>query len=260
MNISNSPSSYAASHAQRLIAHLLQQARGAGQNQPSGDSSPATDGPASPPPPGPPPGGGAPAFVSKTLASLLSVQEDPSGAGPTTGAPGTDGGSDTRASKLVDALMKSADTNGDGKLNADEISAALGGAAAGDLSTAISKLDTDGDGELSTSELTAALKAQEGKHAHHAHHGRPSPDDIAASLIGDADSDGDGSLSLDEVKSALAGGDSANSSNATDGFNKLDTDGDGKLSASELSTALAAFRAGHHQSAQSQSQTTTATA
>jgi len=260
VNISGNPSTYASSHAQRLLAHLLQQARGAGQNQPGGDSASATDGPPAAPPAGPLPGGGAQAFVSKTLASLLSVQEDGSASGgATAGASGASGSSDTGASKFADKLMKSADTNGDGELSADEIAAALGGTtASSDLSAAISKLDTDGDGQLNTSELTAALEAHRSGHAHH--HARASADDLAAKLIGGADTDGDGSLSLAEVESTLGGADSSNSSNVSDGFNKLDTDGDGKLSASELSAALTAFRAAHDQNAQGQNQAATVSA
>lgn len=134
---------------------------------------------------------------------------------------------------------------------------ALGGSATNSLSADISKLDTNGDGKLSADELSSAMKSQHGGHAHHAHHAHASSNDMAAQLLSDVDSDGDGSLSLDEVNSALSG--SSNSASSTkDAFGKLDTDGDGKLSSSELSAALTAFRSAHALTGQSQAATVSA--
>jgi Ca2+-binding EF-hand superfamily protein len=243
-----------------MLAQLLQRAGGAGQNQPGGDSASATDGASTAAPASPPPGGGLQAFASKTLASLLSLQEDPGtdAASTTDSTSTTAGASDSRATKFAEALIKSADTDGDGSLSAAELQAALGGSSTTDVSTELSKLDTDGDGKLSASELASALQTQQSQHsghAHHAHrghHGPPSADDVASKLLGAADSDGDGALSLDEVERALDDSDSADAGSVQDGFKKLDTDGDGKLSSSELSAALTAFRQAHVQHAPGQ--------
>lgn len=236
MNISGSSITYASNQAQSLLASILQRAGGAGQNQPGGDSASASGAAAAgAPPPGPSPGGGAQAFTTDTLRSLLSLQESP-------------GSASSSANPLAD-LIKSADTDGDGKLSADELKTVLGGSATNDLSAKLAKLDTDGDGKLSSDELTAAMKAQHGGHAHRAHHARASSDDVAAKLLSDVD--GDGSLSQDEIAAALSGsGDGA--TDLTSSFGRLDTDGDGKLGASELSAALTAFRQAHARTGQAQ--------
>jgi Ca2+-binding EF-hand superfamily protein len=66
------------------------------------------------------------------------------------------------SSDVAAKLVSEADSNGDGVLDLDEIKATLGSDAAdpaATLTASMSKLDTDGDGKLSAAELSAALDA-----------------------------------------------------------------------------------------------------
>jgi hypothetical protein len=131
-------------------------------------------------------------FAAHTLASLLSVQQQPPAAGDLAGAPirpGDANGADkpsadklaagfqtlakahaghhrhhgASSADLAQKLVSAGDANGDGELGADEILAELPSQASGlgadAVKTAIAKLDTDGDGKLSGAELAAAIDA-----------------------------------------------------------------------------------------------------
>jgi hypothetical protein len=117
MQISGLSDTYSTSEAQRTLAMLIQQELGdGGQTAPSDPS------------PGPPPAGGLPPqspagqFAPETLSGLLSVQQD----------------QPPSASDLAAGVM--------------------------------SQLDTNGDGEISSDELTAGLQAAQKPHGHHHHH------------------------------------------------------------------------------------------
>ena len=240
MQISGNSTAYGGSQAQRILSMLLQQqTKTTGQNVP-GDID-ATS-PAAAPTSGPAPSGGASSqFASKTLAGLLSAQEQP----PT-------------SSDLASALIKQVDSNGDGQLSADEIKSALGATGASGasgtsqtdaLTQAIAKLDTNGDGTIGASELTSALDSAKATHGHHGHGQKvASSSDVATKVISAADTNGDGTLSTAEISAAL-GTSTSGADSLAQSVGKLDSNGDGQLSASELSAALDAFRTAHQNSA-----------
>jgi len=177
VNLSGISSSYGPSGAQRALASLVSQASGGSRN--TGQVLPGVDqgsDQGGPPPPPPPRSSGQASsqFAANTLASLLSVQQQPS------------------ASDLASRLIGQVDTDSDGSLSLDEIRSTLekagmskassaSGASSQDLLTsAFGKLDGNGDGKLDTSELTSAL--EEMMKAHHGHrHGPPPPPQATAS-------------------------------------------------------------------------------
>jgi len=107
--------------------------------------------------------------------------------------------------------------------------------------------DSDGDGSLTADELTADMAA-------HAPPGAKASADtasMAADLVSRADADGDGALSLDEFKAAApppppGGGRGPQQATAASGSEEgaastddpLDTNGDGKVSMAELLASL----------------------
>lgn len=112
------------------------------------------------------------------------------------------------------------DSNGDGQLDTDEITAALAngpqgaraeGPGAEDI---LARDDTDGDGQISLSEFTRATENRPGM-------ALPPPPSSSSGdtedLFGQMDSDGDGQVSLDEFRTALEG----NGDNASDSENTL---------------------------------------
>ncbi|MDB5452865.1 MAG: hypothetical protein JWO33_1443, partial [Caulobacteraceae bacterium] len=224
MQTSSVSTAYAGSQAQRMLAALLQQQPKTGQDVPGATAASAGDRPSGPHrarPLGPPPSGGASGqFAASTLTGLLSTQE---------------GAKTSPFDDLAADLIKQADTNGDGSLNADEITAAIGGAPtsstgeASGLSAAMAKLDANGDGQLSASELSAGLEAKRSEGGRGPGRAPPSSSDVAAKLISQADSNGDGALGVDEVQAALGSDAAASAETLTASISKLDTDGDGKL-------------------------------
>jgi Ca2+-binding EF-hand superfamily protein len=64
------------------------------------------------------------------------------------------------SSDVASSVVSAADSDGDGALSADEITAALGDDSSSDsIAQQFKQLDTDGDGKLTTAELTAAIDA-----------------------------------------------------------------------------------------------------
>jgi len=171
MQLTGISNGYGPPGVQRALADLFTKAtggpQGAGQVLPGADQDSDGDGP--PPPPPPRSSGQASSqFASSTLASLLSVQQQPS------------------ASDFAAKLIGQVDSNGDGSLSLDEIKSVLEKAgltktsattdtSAGEsLAKAFGKLDSNGDSKLDTSELASALETL--MKAHHGHrHGPPPP-------------------------------------------------------------------------------------
>ena len=171
MQLSGISNSYGASGVQGALMGLVNQAtngsRSTGQVLPGADQDSDGDGPAPPPPPRP--GGQASSqFAASTLASLLSVQQQPS------------------ASDFAAKLIGQVDTNGDGNLRLDEIKSTLekagltktsstsDGRPSDPLAQAFGKLDSNGDGKLDSNELASALETL--RKSHHGHrHGPPPP-------------------------------------------------------------------------------------
>lgn len=171
MQLSGISNGYGGPGVQKALALLVSEAasasQGAGQVLPGVDQDPGRQGP----PPPPPPRSSRQAsdqFASNTLASLLSVQQQPS------------------ASDFAAKLIGQVDANGDGNLSLDEIKATLekagltkasSNAGAGDvdpLAQAFGKLDGNKDGQLDSTELTSALEAMMASH-HRRRHGPPPP-------------------------------------------------------------------------------------
>ncbi|HVY90426.1 MAG TPA: EF-hand domain-containing protein [Hyphomonadaceae bacterium] len=149
------------------------------------------------------------------------------------------------ASDIASNLVSGLDTDGDGKVSAEEINAAFqqAGLSTDKVDDAVKALDTDGDGKLSSDELSKAvesdMKAHHGHHHHHAHGGGKPPEasDVASSLLSSFDTDKDNGLSLSEITSAL-GKNSSEDDAFSQLFASLDQDGNGVLNADELTNAI----------------------
>jgi Ca2+-binding EF-hand superfamily protein len=252
MQIPSTSTAYGGGEAHRLLNLLLQrQAKGAGQDLPSAAPPGDASGPAAAAPSGG--GPGATRFASTTLASLLSTQEGP-----------------PSSADIAAKVISAADTDGDGALSLDEVSAALGkdpASGPGQLGQAFAKLDANGDGKISSDELTGALDARRAAggqaaggthHAHHHHHAQPTSADLAAKILDVADANSDGKLSADEIVQALGSG-SRDQTGLSQSLARLDTSGDGQLDASELEAAIDAFRTAHRQGATPGAPTSAAT-
>ncbi|OXE36039.1 MAG: hypothetical protein CGW95_10120 [Phenylobacterium zucineum] len=174
--------SYEASGVQKALMSLVHQASAGTQNTgqvlPGNDQDSDDGGPRPPPPKSN--GQASSQFASSTLASLLSVQQQPS------------------ASDFASKLIGQVDANGDGSLSLDEIKATLekagltktssasGSSGTDPLADAFGKLDSNQDGKLDTSELTSALETM--MKAHHGHrHGPPPPPQEATSAVATTD-------------------------------------------------------------------------
>ena len=179
-------------------------------------------------------GASSPAMSSGTMSSMVSMQmEAPS------------------ASDVASDLIDSLDTNGDGQVSAEEITAAFSSAGldASGVSDAIGQIDTDANGALSADELTTAISSD--MEAHGAKGpppggppaggpppgGPPSADDAASSILSAFDTDDDSSLSMDEILSAI-GKENDQDGTLSSIFSSLDTDGNGSINTNELSAAI----------------------
>ena len=176
-------------------------------------------------------GASAPMMSNGTMSAMVSMQTE---------APSA---SDV-ASDLIDAL----DTDGDGEVSAEEISAAFSSAGLDDsnVASALSEIDTDANGALSADELTTAISSDMEAHGPKGpSSGGPPPgggggmsaDETASSILDAFDTDDDDSLSMDEILSAL-GQDEDSYGGLSTIFASLDGDGNGSIDDSELSAAI----------------------
>jgi Ca2+-binding EF-hand superfamily protein len=167
-------------------------------------------------------GSSAPQVASATMSIMITMQMQ---------APPS---ASNIASNLVDAL----DTNGDGKVSAEEIAAAFktAGLATDKVNDAVKALDTDGDGQLSAGELAKAISSDVSVHHHHDHGGPPPAGDVANSVLAAFDTNADSGLSLSEIASGLGKQDGSAALSGI--FSSLDSNGDGVLSADELTSAI----------------------
>jgi Ca2+-binding EF-hand superfamily protein len=224
------------SSAAWAVLRLLRSTQGAGddatQSVPGdGQNSPGGAPPAS--------GDGAANMSDDMLATLMAMQTQP-----------------PSASDLASQMLANADSDGDGSRSLSEVQTALKSDSSDTgLTAAFSKLDTNGDGKLDSDELTATVSdAQQAAgppqgggvggahHAHH-HHAAASGQDSADQLISDLDTDGDGQLSSSELMGAFSSDNlDASQTNALQQafatmVAKLDSNSDGLLSQTELAAA-----------------------
>jgi Ca2+-binding EF-hand superfamily protein len=230
MNVSQTSGSSAAWMLQRLFqssdeTSTTATAEGAGrQKMPGADGHKCNSG-----------GASAPAMSSGTMSAMVSMQMV---------APS--------ASNIASDLIDSLDTDGDGEVSAEEITAAFSSAGldTSGVADAIGKIDTDANGALSADELTTAISSDMQAHGSKGPPpGGPPPggsppggmgpraDEAASSILSAFDSDGDSSLSLDEILAALGQQDDEDGGVAS-ALSSLDSDGDGKLSLAELTAGL----------------------
>jgi Ca2+-binding EF-hand superfamily protein len=126
-----------------------------------------------------------------------------------------------------DKVFDAADTNGDGTVSQDELTALLGEKGA----DVFSQVDTDGDGQISRAEdeaFRAKMDDQmsKGGSGMSAMSGMPPPPD---KVFDAADTNGDGTVSKEELTALLG-------EKGADVFSRVDTDGDGLISRTEDET------------------------
>jgi Ca2+-binding EF-hand superfamily protein len=112
----------------------------------------------------------------------------------------------------AEAEFKKMDTNGDGKISADEWTAAH--------KEMFSKMDTNGDGKISVDEMKADLEKHQKMMA------KPGAKEMISEKVKMMDTNNDGYISEDEFMAS-----------SKTMFDKLDTDHDGYLTKSELKAA-----------------------
>ncbi|MDB5441120.1 MAG: Calcium-binding EF-hand-containing protein [Caulobacteraceae bacterium] len=154
-------------------------------------------------------------LTASALTALLALQQQnqSSGTSQTAGASAPANGKPS-----LDERFANADTNGDGEISADELTAVMAKHAPPGAATAssdatdasakvLAKLDTDGDGQISKSEF-AAMKPHGGHH----HHGPPpasdttttaSSSDSSSKTFDPADTNKDGTVSAAELAASL---------------------------------------------------------
>ncbi|WP_346830204.1 XopAW family type III secretion system calcium-binding effector [Pseudomonas abietaniphila] len=105
----------------------------------------------------------------------------------------TDAGS---AADEAQDLLSALDTDGDGNVSSDELTAALSSSdSSADSTQVFDALDTNQDGNVSLDELTASLQTQQPP--------PPPPAQDSSDLFSSLDSDGDGSITADELTAAM---------------------------------------------------------
>lgn len=175
-------------------------------------------------------GAAAPMVSGRTMGAIVSMQmEAPS------------------ASDIASDLISSLDTDGDGDVSAEEITAAFSAAGldATNVESALSAIDTDGSSTLNTGELANAISSDMQAHGPRGMAGPPpggpppggSADGAASNILSLFDTDDDSSLSMDEILKALEQDSDADGSIASV-FSSLDSDGDEQINLTELTSAI----------------------
>lgn len=223
MNVSQTSGSSAAWMLQRLFQSsgettTSSTVEGAGRQKMPGADDPKSN------------AGGAsgPMMSGKTMGAMVSMQMAP-----------------PSASDVASDLVSSLDSDGDGEVSAEEITAAFSAAGLDttNVASALSAIDTDSNGKLNTDELTTAISSDMQAHGPKEPIGPPpggpppSADESASGIFTAFDTDGDSGLSMDEILKAV------NVDSDTDGsiasvFSSLDSDGDGQINLSELTSAI----------------------
>lgn len=191
--------------------------------------------------------GGSSSWASTMMASGMRRKEQPD------------------SSQMAEEMFSSADVNGDGVIDADELATALksrpkidDGGQGPSADELFAELDADGDGSITEQELGDSLQAlmeklegQQNIMAMMAQMGMagmtPPPDSgqKADELFDSADANRDGVVDADELAAALgnrqkAGNDEGPS--ADELFATLDADGDGSITRQEHNQGLQAMR------------------
>jgi Ca2+-binding EF-hand superfamily protein len=114
------------------------------------------------------------------------------------------------ATDVAESLLSALDTDGDGTINSEELTAGLSSSGStADSAQVFDALDTNEDGTVSLEELTASLQPQQ----------PPAPpvstQQASEQLFSTLDADSDGSISAEELTSALSAT-SNGSTNTTD--------------------------------------------
>ena len=139
----------------------------------------------------------------------------------------------SRVSDMWQNLLKTADTDGDGKISKAELTAVQSGnqnSSGPSADDIFSQTDSDGDGYLTSTEFSTQAEKMGPPPG-----GPGGPPPSAEDLFKTADSDSDGKVTLDELTSALP---DDQKSNAASIFKSMDTDGDGSVTQSEFTAAM----------------------
>lgn len=178
----------------------------------------------------------APMMSGKTMGAMVSMQMK---------APS--------ASDIASDMVSSLDTDGDGEVSTDEITAAFSAAGldSTNVASALSAIDTDSSGKLSIDELTTAVSSDMQSHGPEGMGGPPpggpppggpppggSPDEAAQDILSAYDADEDSTLSMDEVLKALDMESDDEDGSVSSVFSSLDSDGDGQINLAELTSAI----------------------
>lgn len=139
----------------------------------------------------------------------------------------------TSMMQMRQQMFSKIDTNGDGKHDADELSAMVandpqGGPGVEDI---LARFDTDGDGSVSESEFSSAYKGPAG--AMPPGMSAMSTEDLIAQMFSEADENGDGVIDETELAQMAAKG-PGDGPGAEELMSRLDTDGDGAISETEF--------------------------
>ncbi|MEQ1781152.1 MAG: EF-hand domain-containing protein [Hyphomonadaceae bacterium] len=173
----------------------------------------------------------APKVSGQTMSAMVSMQM----------------GTPPSASDVASDLVSGLDTNGDGEVSADEITAAFtaAGLDSTNVASALSAIDTDSSGTLDAEELTTAISSDTQSHGPKGPKGPPpgglppggSADGAASDVLSLFDENEDSSLSMDEILRALDR-DSDKDGSVSSAFSSLDSDGDGQINLAELTSAI----------------------
>jgi Ca2+-binding EF-hand superfamily protein len=138
----------------------------------------------------------------------------------------------TSMMQMRQQMFSKIDTNGDGKHDAEELSAMAtngpqGGPSAEDI---LAQFDTDGDGAISESEFNAV---QPGSSGAMPGMNAMSTEDLISQMFAQADENEDGVIDEDELAQIVAMGPEGGPG-AEELLSQLDTDGDGAISETEF--------------------------